>query len=104
MKGDADEPFSDEPSSSRHQLVCSANRYRDDGRTGLLVPERDPAALADALATLLSDADRRARIGRAARQEVCERYTWERYAQRLEDVFDLAIERERTTMKAEGIG
>jgi len=75
----------------------------DHGRTGLLVPERDPNALADALAALLSDTDLRARIGRAARQEVCERYTWERYAQRLEEVFDVAVGRGRTTMKAEGI-
>ena len=35
MKGEADEPFPDEPSSSRHRLVCPANRYGDDGRSGL---------------------------------------------------------------------
>lgn len=39
----------------------------DDGVTGLLVPPDDPAALAGALATLLGDADLRARLGEAGR-------------------------------------
>ena len=38
-----------------------------NGETGVLVPE-DPDALCDAWAELLADADRRARLGRAARQ------------------------------------
>jgi glycosyltransferase involved in cell wall biosynthesis len=37
-----------------------------DGRTGVLVPPRDPVALADAIASLLSDADRRTRLAAAA--------------------------------------
>jgi glycosyltransferase involved in cell wall biosynthesis len=38
-----------------------------DGETGLLVPERDPAALASALSALLGDAPSRERMSRAAR-------------------------------------
>lgn len=41
-----------------------------DGETGLLVPPEDPAALAAALAALLTDADRRRVMGRAARARV----------------------------------
>ena len=38
-----------------------------DGETGLLVARDDPAALAGAVTVLLADAERRARMGRAAR-------------------------------------
>ena len=74
----------------------------DDGRTGVLVPERDTAALADALIRLLADAPLRTRVGLAARQDVCEHYTWERFAVRLEDIFDRAVERLGKRTKAQG--
>ncbi len=38
----------------------------EDGRTGLLVPPRDPPALAEAIISLLSDPDQRARLAAAA--------------------------------------
>jgi glycosyltransferase involved in cell wall biosynthesis len=38
-----------------------------DGANGLLVPPRDPAALADGLLRLLGDPELRARMGAAAR-------------------------------------
>lgn len=41
-----------------------------DGRTGLLVPARDPAALAAALTGLAGDAPLRARLGSAAREHI----------------------------------
>lgn len=42
----------------------------DDGSTGLLVPERDPAALAAALSRLLADPDLRLSMGSLARAKV----------------------------------
>ncbi len=42
----------------------------ESGRTGILVPPADPAALADALRLLAGDAALRARLGRAARESV----------------------------------
>ena len=44
------------------------------GATGLLVPPRDPAALAAALRTLLKDADLRMRLGKAGRARVVEEF------------------------------
>ena len=43
-----------------------------DGRNGLLVPERDAAALAAAIGGLLDDPVRRAAIGAAARATICD--------------------------------
>lgn len=48
------------------------------GETGLLVPERDALALADAIERLLGDAELSARLGRAARERVVARFTIDR--------------------------
>jgi glycosyltransferase involved in cell wall biosynthesis/GT2 family glycosyltransferase len=42
----------------------------EDGQNGLLVPQRDPAALAGAIESLLRDPDRRRRLGQNAAQTV----------------------------------
>jgi glycosyltransferase involved in cell wall biosynthesis len=46
----------------------------EHGRTGLLVPPRDPAALAQTIISLVDDAPRRAQLAAAARQAVTERF------------------------------
>jgi glycosyltransferase involved in cell wall biosynthesis len=53
-----------------------------DGIDGRLVPERDPVALADAIAEIVEDRDTRARMSAAARQRARD-YTWDRYGERL---------------------
>ena len=45
--------------------------------TGILVPPDDSAALADALAEVLSDRDRATRMGQAGRQRIQEAFRWE---------------------------
>lgn len=50
----------------------------DDGVTGTLVPPRDPAALADAIAAYLRDADLRHQHGRAERARVEREFPRER--------------------------
>lgn len=49
-----------------------------DGETGYVVPLRNPEALADAILRFYRNPANRQRMGRAARQRVLERYTWER--------------------------
>ena len=53
-----------------------------DGIEGRIVPERDPVALADAIAEIVEDRDKRARMSVAARERARD-YTWERYGERL---------------------
>lgn len=53
-----------------------------EGVEGLLVPPRDPHALADALTLLARDGDRRAALGAAGRARV-EDYSWPRITRRL---------------------
>lgn len=47
-----------------------------DGTTGLLVTPDDPEALAQGIRTLLDDPERRAELGKAARERVVSRFTW----------------------------
>jgi glycosyltransferase involved in cell wall biosynthesis len=63
----------------------------DDGRTGTIVAERDPAALARAVAGLLENPGRRAAIGRAGRAEVEARFGWDAVAARFEAAYDRAL-------------
>jgi phosphatidylinositol alpha-mannosyltransferase len=55
---------------------------------GLLVPPGEPAALADAIASLLADEPRREELGRAARTIAQERYSWNRIALRLAEIYE----------------
>ncbi len=58
----------------------------EHGHTGLLVPPENPGALADAVATLLQDAQRTAQMGAAGRRRVLESFTWSAYV----DAYDAA--------------
>lgn len=49
----------------------------DDGVTGVLVPPGDPASLASAVATLLSDSAKAAAMGEAARRRARERFAFD---------------------------
>jgi glycosyltransferase involved in cell wall biosynthesis len=59
-----------------------------DGVTGRLVPPRDPAALADRLAELLSRPDLRERMGAAARARVERDFTWPTTAARTATLYE----------------
>lgn len=62
-----------------------------DGVNGAIVPARDPAALASAVARLMSSPEERARLGAAAAGSVAE-FTWARTAALTVDVYRRALE------------
>ena len=65
------------------------------GDAGLVVPERNPRELAAAIEMLRVDADLRTRMGQAGRRQAVEQYSWQRVAERMEEIY-------RRVSKAEG--
>jgi glycosyltransferase involved in cell wall biosynthesis len=61
-----------------------------DGRNGLVVPERDPTALADAMLRLIRDPELATRMGEAARRDVAA-FNYPRMAQAFLDAVQFAI-------------
>ena len=61
-----------------------------DGRTGVLVPERDGAAIASAIRALVQQPDRARAIGSAARADVIARFGWGEVAAKFEAAYDRA--------------
>ena len=58
----------------------------EDAETGLLVDPTDPDAVAEAIGTLLDDPKLRARMARAARARVKERFTFEAFGDRVAEL------------------
>ena len=63
----------------------------EHGRTALVVPERDSAALAAAVVRLLDDPESGRRMGEAARALVQARFGWPRVAERFDAAYDRAL-------------
>jgi phosphatidylinositol alpha-mannosyltransferase len=61
------------------------------GDTATLVPPGDERALADAVCELVSDEERRVRMGRAGRALAEERYAWFDIAARLEAIYERVV-------------
>jgi len=59
-----------------------------DGVTGRLVPPRDPAALATAMAEILADPGKGRSMGEAGRQRVTERFSPDRMVREIEEMYE----------------
>jgi phosphatidylinositol alpha-1,6-mannosyltransferase len=62
-----------------------------DGVTGLVVDPESPAAIADALASLLADPARAERMGRAGAEWVHNEWTWDVMTRRLQQMLATAL-------------
>ncbi|HFC12328.1 MAG TPA: colanic acid biosynthesis glycosyltransferase WcaL [Anaerolineae bacterium] len=65
----------------------------DDGINGLLVPERDAEALADAIERLLQDHALSLRLGRDGRRKIVEAFNIDHTSQQLVDIFQRYLRR-----------
>ena len=72
----------------------------EEGRTGLLVPPRDPKAIAAAIVKFLKEPERRIAMGRAAREHVLRTYSADRIAPLQESSYARAIQRAKTRTAA----
>ncbi|WP_088278335.1 glycosyltransferase family 4 protein [Ideonella sp. A 288] len=69
----------------------------DSGVHGLLVEPRSPAALAEALRSVLVDDEMYARLAREGRQRICDRFDSRRTTQELRDLFLAQLQPSRDT-------
>jgi glycosyltransferase involved in cell wall biosynthesis len=63
----------------------------EDGKTGILVPPKNPAALANAIIKLLKNPGLRKQMGEAGRKRAEEYFTMEKMVKEYEDVYDEII-------------
>jgi glycogen(starch) synthase len=63
----------------------------EDGRTAVIVPERDSGAIASAMRDLLANPGRANEIGTSARAAVQRTFGWDRAAERFEFAYSRAL-------------
>ena len=64
------------------------------GDAGMIVPSKNPQALADAIAYLFDHPEARARLSRAGRQRIVDRFSWARAAEEFTQHYHQVIARE----------
>jgi len=69
----------------------------EDGKTGIIVPPEDPAAVADAVEALVRNPERRLQMGQAGREMVARRYSWDESVRIMEGVYAKALGLARST-------
>ena len=80
--------------------ISGIPEFIDDGVQGLLVPSGDAAALAAALERVLVDDVLHARLAKAGRERICERFDSSRTTVELRDLFvDQLAQREAAPVR-----
>ena len=68
--------------------TCGMKDVIRNGENGLLVPIRSPDAIVSAVEQLVGDTAYRSRLGRATQAEALQKYTWERVAAPVKDIYE----------------
>lgn len=71
--------------------ISGVNDLIVHGQNGLLVPVKDPCALADAIMILLTDKNLRERLGNAARNHIIESFSWDVIIKKVEALYTECI-------------
>jgi len=74
----------------------------EDGTSGLLVPARDPVALAHAIGLVLEDRDLARRLGRAGHERVARHFDLDSVVRQTETLYATLLERGRATARWPG--
>jgi glycosyltransferase involved in cell wall biosynthesis len=72
----------------------------ENGVTGLLIPPRDPHALASAICRFLENPELASRFGRAGRQRVTQQFSLERMVGETEDLYLKLLEKAQQTCRS----
>ena len=80
--------------------VGQVAEYIEDGRSGLLVPPENPAALAQATLKLLADPELRVRLGLAARERAAQYFSWDQLVPQAEAAYQVARSQMRSVRSA----
>jgi len=70
-----------------------------DGRTGLIVPPADSAALAASIARLLEDRELATQLGRAARETIADRFSVDRMVKTTQNLYLDLLDRKASSMR-----
>ena len=73
--------------------IGGAAEILEDGRTGLIVPPRDPGRLAAAILAILGDPERARDMGRRGSKDVAERFSPERLGDETLEVYRRVLDR-----------
>ena len=71
----------------------------DEGKTGFLVPAKDPQALANRVSALLNNSEYAQRIGKSAQEKVHNLYSIEKMLQDTENIYDKLLTQKKVTIK-----
>lgn len=79
--------------------VGSFDEVVEDGKTGFIVPPRDPAAIADAVAKILKDRQRRLQMGENAYRKMNEDLSWDTVVRETVRIYTLITRRARISTR-----